>query len=107
MRVAESSGQATGRGANVTGSSRPNTGQLLTDCPDSRRCSTDPELTAFWVWDAYLEVPNPDALAAEFASRGVPLSVPVRDRDDGLRGFELADIPDLPARSVHTINAVG
>ena len=22
-------------------------------------------------WDAYLEVPNPDALAAEFASRGV------------------------------------
>jgi hypothetical protein len=26
-----------------------NTGQLLTDCPDSRRRSTDPELTAFWV----------------------------------------------------------
>src|SRR5688572_3515360 len=25
-------------------------------------------------WDAYLEVPDPDALAAEFASRGVPFS---------------------------------
>jgi catechol 2,3-dioxygenase-like lactoylglutathione lyase family enzyme len=43
-------------------------------------------------WDAYLEVPDPDALAAEFASRGVPLSVPVSDRDDGLRGFELRDL---------------
>jgi catechol 2,3-dioxygenase-like lactoylglutathione lyase family enzyme len=43
-------------------------------------------------WDVYLEVPDPDALAAEFASRGVPLSAPVRDRDDGLRGFELKDL---------------
>jgi len=38
-------------------------------------------------WDAYLEVPDPDALAAEFASRGVTLSVPLADSDDGLRGF--------------------
>jgi catechol 2,3-dioxygenase-like lactoylglutathione lyase family enzyme len=43
-------------------------------------------------WDVYLEVPDPDALSAEFASRGVPLSVPVGDRDDGLRGFELEDL---------------
>jgi catechol 2,3-dioxygenase-like lactoylglutathione lyase family enzyme len=43
-------------------------------------------------WDAYLEVPDPDALAAEFASRGVPLSVPIRDRGDGLRGFEVKDL---------------
>jgi catechol 2,3-dioxygenase-like lactoylglutathione lyase family enzyme len=27
-------------------------------------------------WDAYVEVPDPDALAAEFASRGVRFSVP-------------------------------
>ena len=43
-------------------------------------------------WDAYLEVPDPDALAAEFVSRGVFLSAPVTDRDDGLRGFEIKDL---------------
>jgi catechol 2,3-dioxygenase-like lactoylglutathione lyase family enzyme len=43
-------------------------------------------------WDAYLEVPDPDALAAEFASRGVLFSVPISDTDDGLRGFEIKDL---------------
>jgi catechol 2,3-dioxygenase-like lactoylglutathione lyase family enzyme len=43
-------------------------------------------------WDAYLEVPDPDALAAEFASRGVPFAVPLRGDDDGLRGFVIEDI---------------
>jgi catechol 2,3-dioxygenase-like lactoylglutathione lyase family enzyme len=43
-------------------------------------------------WDAYLEVPDPDALAAEFASRGVHFSVPITDNDDGLRGFEIKDL---------------
>ena len=42
-------------------------------------------------WDAYLNVPDPDALAAEFASRNVELSQPVKDDDDGLRGFEVKD----------------
>jgi catechol 2,3-dioxygenase-like lactoylglutathione lyase family enzyme len=42
-------------------------------------------------WDAYLHVPDPDALAAEFASRDVELSQPVKDDDDGLRGFEIKD----------------
>src|ERR1044071_8261337 len=44
-------------------------------------------------WDAYLEVPDLDALAAEFASRGVLFSVPLSDRGgDGLRGFVIKDI---------------
>ena len=43
-------------------------------------------------WDAYLHVPDPDALAAEFLSRGVTFSVPLEDTDDGLRGFELQDV---------------
>ena len=43
-------------------------------------------------WDAYLEVPDPDALAAEFASRGVRFSVPLGDNSDGLRGFVIEDI---------------
>jgi catechol 2,3-dioxygenase-like lactoylglutathione lyase family enzyme len=44
-------------------------------------------------WDAYLNVPDPDALAAEFASRHVDFSEPLKDTHDGLRGFELKD-PD-------------
>ena len=42
-------------------------------------------------WDAYLYVPDPDALAAEFASRNVEFSEPLKDTHDGLRGFELKD----------------
>lgn len=44
-------------------------------------------------WDAYLEVPDPDALATEFASRGILFSMPLTDRgDDGVRGFVIKDI---------------
>ena len=42
-------------------------------------------------WDAYLHVPDPDALASEFASRDVKFSEPLKDTHDGLRGFELKD----------------
>ena len=44
-------------------------------------------------WDAYLYVPDPDALAAEYLSRKVEFSEPLQDTDDDLRGFELTD-PD-------------
>jgi catechol 2,3-dioxygenase-like lactoylglutathione lyase family enzyme len=43
-------------------------------------------------WDAYLHVPDPDTLAAEFASRHVEFSAPLKNDDDGLRGFELKDL---------------
>jgi catechol 2,3-dioxygenase-like lactoylglutathione lyase family enzyme len=42
-------------------------------------------------WDAHVDVPDPDALAAELSSRNVEFSVPLKDTDDGLRGFELQD----------------
>ena len=42
--------------------------------------------------DAYVEVPDPDALAAEFASRGVSFASPLSDSDDGLRGFVIRDL---------------
>jgi catechol 2,3-dioxygenase-like lactoylglutathione lyase family enzyme len=42
-------------------------------------------------WDAYLYVPDPDALAAEFLSRNVEFFQPLKDNDDGLRGFEVKD----------------
>ncbi len=45
-------------------------------------------------WDAYLYVPDPDALAAEFSSRNVEFFKPLEDDDDGddgLRGFEVQD----------------
>ena len=50
-------------------------------------CRRDPAAR----WDAYLSVPDPDALAAEFASRRVEFSEPLKDTHDGLRGFELKD----------------
>jgi len=43
-------------------------------------------------WDAYLHVPDPDALAAEFSSRNVKFFQALKeDGDDGLRGFEVQD----------------
>lgn len=42
-------------------------------------------------WDAYVYVPDPDALAAEFSSRGVAFSEPLKITSDQLRGFELKD----------------
>jgi hypothetical protein len=59
-------------------------------------------------WDAFLDVPDPDALAAEFASRGVQFFTPLGDNSDGLRGFEVQDAdgymllfrsPDLAANA--------
>jgi catechol 2,3-dioxygenase-like lactoylglutathione lyase family enzyme len=43
--------------------------------------------------DAFIYVQEPDALVAEFASRGVAFSVPLQDTNDDLRGFEIRD-PD-------------
>jgi catechol 2,3-dioxygenase-like lactoylglutathione lyase family enzyme len=42
-------------------------------------------------WDAYIYVPDPDALAAEFASRNVEFSEPLKNNHDDLRGFEIMD----------------
>jgi catechol 2,3-dioxygenase-like lactoylglutathione lyase family enzyme len=42
-------------------------------------------------WDAYVVVPDPDALAAEFSSRNVNFFQPLKDDEDGLRGFEVKD----------------
>lgn len=50
-------------------------------------CRRDPAAR----WDAFVQVPDPDGLAAEWASRGVVFSEPLKDTHDGLRGFELVD----------------
>ncbi len=42
-------------------------------------------------WDAFVFVEDPDALAAELASRAVEFHAAITDRDDGLRGFEVRD----------------
>ena len=45
-------------------------------------------------WDAYLHVPDPDALAEEFSLRNVEFFRTLKDNedgDDGLRGFEVKD----------------
>ena len=46
----------------------------------------------FAPWDAYFYVPDPDALAGEFASRGVTFWKPVHTNSDNLRGFEVQDV---------------
>jgi len=43
--------------------------------------------------DAHIYTDDPDALAAEFAARGVRFTVPLTTNHDQLRGFELQD-PD-------------
>ena len=42
-------------------------------------------------WDAFVHVPDPDALATEFAARDVEFVEPLADTDDGLRGFAIRD----------------
>jgi catechol 2,3-dioxygenase-like lactoylglutathione lyase family enzyme len=42
-------------------------------------------------WDAYIHTPEPDALAEEFASRGVSFREPLGVNSDQLRGFEVVD----------------
>jgi catechol 2,3-dioxygenase-like lactoylglutathione lyase family enzyme len=42
-------------------------------------------------WDAFVHVPDPAALAGEFAARGVEFVQPLKDTDDGLCGFEIQD----------------
>ena len=42
-------------------------------------------------WDAYVSTSDPDALFEEYRSRGVTFPNPLRDNEDGLRGFEVMD----------------
>jgi uncharacterized glyoxalase superfamily protein PhnB len=44
-------------------------------------------------WDAFVNVPDPDAVAAEFSARNVPFFQPLNDDDDDddLRGFAVQD----------------
>ena len=44
-------------------------------------------------WDAYVFAPDPDGLAAGFVDHGAAFSAPLKDTEDGLRGFEITD-PD-------------
>lgn len=47
-----------------------------------------------WIrWDAYVSVPDPDALAAEFAANGVAFDKPLENTSENLRGFDVRD-PD-------------
>jgi catechol 2,3-dioxygenase-like lactoylglutathione lyase family enzyme len=59
----------------------------LDPLPNSKR-----DIEKGWArWDAYLYVPDPDALAEEFLSRDIEFSQPLKNDDDGLRGFEVKD----------------
>ena len=42
-------------------------------------------------WDAFIWTSDPDALFAEYQSRGLTFHEPLANTDDGLRAFELKD----------------
>ena len=42
-------------------------------------------------WDAYISTAEPDTLFEEYRSGGVTFHQPIKDDDDGLRGFEVED----------------
>jgi catechol 2,3-dioxygenase-like lactoylglutathione lyase family enzyme len=42
-------------------------------------------------WDAYISTEDPDALFEEYSTAGVTFRRPLRDDEDGLRGFEVID----------------
>ena len=43
-------------------------------------------------WDAYVYVPDPDALYDEYASRNVEFAATLGNNSDNLRGFEIKDL---------------
>jgi catechol 2,3-dioxygenase-like lactoylglutathione lyase family enzyme len=45
-------------------------------------------------WDAYISVTDPDILFDEYRSKGLKFHQPLKDDNDGLRGFEVADADD-------------
>ncbi len=51
----------------------------------------NPSRHAWARWDAYVYTPDPDALAEEFAARGVAFREPLGVNSDNLRGFEIQD----------------
>jgi catechol 2,3-dioxygenase-like lactoylglutathione lyase family enzyme len=42
-------------------------------------------------WDSFIHATEPDALFEEYKAGGVTFHQPLRDDDDGLRGFEVTD----------------
>jgi catechol 2,3-dioxygenase-like lactoylglutathione lyase family enzyme len=67
--------------------------QILLKAEDGVPPLPNPQRHPSMRWDAYVQVPEPDALAAEALGRGAIFSAPLRDTHDGLRGFEITD-PD-------------
>src|ERR1700732_2761819 len=42
-------------------------------------------------WDAYISAADPDSLFEEYRAAGVSFHQPLKEDDDGLRGFEVKD----------------
>ena len=61
-------------------------GEAVPPLPNARR-------HPWAAWDAFVYVADPDAVTEEFEVGGIGFHVPLRNRDDGLRGFEISD-PD-------------
>jgi catechol 2,3-dioxygenase-like lactoylglutathione lyase family enzyme len=53
----------------------------------------NPQVHSWAPWDAFVFVPDPEGLVADFARRGLEPAPEELERDDGLYGFEVED-PD-------------
>jgi catechol 2,3-dioxygenase-like lactoylglutathione lyase family enzyme len=72
---------------------RDGVGLMLKSIAPEVQATPNPSRHHWARWDAYVHTPDPDALAEEFASRGVSFREPLGVNSDQLRGFEVMD-PD-------------
>lgn len=67
--------------------------QIMLKAIDGTPAQPNPTRHPWAKWDAYISTPDPDALAADFATADVPFHRAIGETSDGQRGFEIAD-PD-------------
>jgi catechol 2,3-dioxygenase-like lactoylglutathione lyase family enzyme len=67
----------------------------------------NPQRESMARWDAYVNVPDPDALAAEFALRDVEFSEPLKDTEDGFSDGSLIWASARTARIVPADQCLG
>jgi catechol 2,3-dioxygenase-like lactoylglutathione lyase family enzyme len=71
--------------------SRDSVSIMLKAIADDIKPTPNPTRHEWARWDAFIGLADPDTLFEEYNSTGVTFHQPIRDDNDGLRGFEIAD----------------
>ena len=64
---------------------------LLKAISEQVSAQPNPSRHPWAAWDAFVQTPDPNALARDFTNRGTVLTTEPHDREDGLHGFEVTD----------------